>query len=82
MTRIIAALAAAAILVPAFAATDAEARRGKEHFVKDFQFDKPMNGYSGHSGNYYCDFIKIPNRTCNASGQCKVTSWTLRQTCY
>lgn len=81
MTRFIIALAAAAIFVPGLVAHDAHAQRGKDHIVRDYKFDKPMNGYSGHAGAYYCDFIKIPNRTCTASG-CKITSWTLRQTCY
>lgn len=41
-----------------------------------------MHGYSGHSGNYYCDYQRLPNRKCDASGQnCKIVSWTLQQIC-
>lgn len=67
-------------------ATGAEARGGKEHFVQDYQFKKPMHGYSGRAGNYYCDYVRLPERRCmvTAGGQerCKVVGWTLRQTCY
>jgi hypothetical protein len=44
-----------------------------------------MHGYSGHSGNYYCDYQRLPNRTCvvKADGieKCKVVGWTLREMC-
>lgn len=66
-------------------ATGAEARGGKPHFVQDYQFSKPMHGYSGRSGEFYCDYVRLPNRKCVVSGgreSCKVVSWTLRQTCY
>lgn len=74
--------AAALALVPSLYVTTAEAGRGKDMYVRDYQFDKPMNGYSGHAGAYYCDYVKLPNRKCTADGQCKIVSWTLRQTCY
>jgi hypothetical protein len=61
----------------------AQARGGKEHFVQDYTFKQPMNGFSGRQGNYYCDFVKLPNRQCDVSGNnCRIVSWTLRQTCY
>lgn len=66
-------------------ATAANARGGKEVFVQDYQFAKPMHGYSGHSGNYYCDYQRLPNRKCrvNANGteSCKIVGWTLREMC-
>jgi hypothetical protein len=59
--------------------------RGKEVFVQTYQFSKPMHGYSGRSGNYYCDYQRLPNRKCfvNANGHesCKIVSWTLREMC-
>lgn len=85
MTRTIrnAALALAAVLVPLTLVSGAEARGGKEHFVQDYTFKQPMNGFSGRQGNYYCDYVKLPNRQCDANGNnCKIISWTLRQTCY
>lgn len=64
------------------AAPTAEARKGKDHFVKDYKFKKPMHGYSGHSGNYYCDYQRLPIRKCKSNGKCKVVGWKLRQSCY
>jgi hypothetical protein len=44
-----------------------------------------MHGYSGYSGNYYCDYQRLPNRKCflNANGaeSCKIVGWTLREMC-
>lgn len=80
------AVTAAAATTAMIGATGAEARGGKEHFVQDYQFAKPMHGYSGRAGNYYCDYVRLPDRRCTvtAGGQerCKVVGWTLRQTCY
>ncbi len=57
----------------------------KEFFVQDYNFSKPMHGYSGHSGNYYCDYQRLPNRKCvvnaNGSESCKIVGWTLREMC-
>ena len=86
MTRTVrnAALALAALAAPIAMTAAAEAGgRSKEHFVQDYTFKKPMNGYSGRQGEYYCDYIKLPNRVCDANGNnCRIASWTLRQTCY
>lgn len=83
---IVAGAIAAAALIPLFSATTAEARGGKEYFVQTYQFDRPMHGYSGRAGNYYCDYQRLPNRVCEftASGQerCTIKGWTLRQHCY
>ena len=57
--------------------------RGKDFYVEEYQFKKPMNGYTGRQGNYWCDYVKVPNRKCDSKGNnCKIVSWTLRQTCY
>ena len=76
---ILAAVAGAAL----FAATGAEAGgRGRQIFEQDYHFEKPMHGYSGHAGNYYCDYQRLPERKCDANGQnCKVVGWTLRELC-
>lgn len=68
-----------------FTGSPAEARGGKDVYVQTYQFSKPMHGYSGRSGNYYCDYQRLPNRKCfvSASGHetCKIVSWTLREMC-
>lgn len=57
----------------------------KEVFIQDYNFSKPMHGYSGHSGNYYCDYQRLPTRKCvtnaNGSESCKIVGWTLREMC-
>lgn len=76
-------IALVAVLAPLAMIDGAQARGGKEHFVQDYTFKKPMNGFSGRQGDYYCDYVKLPNRVCDANGNnCKIVSWTLRQTCY
>lgn len=80
------ALAIAAGFAALASASAANARGGaKEVFVQDYQFAKPMHGYSGHSGNYYCDYQRLPNRKCsiNANGteSCRIVGWTLREMC-
>ena len=81
------AIAAATFASAAFlAGAPAEARGGKGVFVQEYKFDKPMHGYSGHSGNYYCDYQRLPVRKCSVdrSGNehCTIVSWTLRQMCH
>jgi hypothetical protein len=82
------ALAAAALAIAASLTghTAAEARGGKEYFVQNYTFDKPMHGYSGRAGNYMCDYQRLPNRVCvmdkNGNEKCSIKSWTLRQHCY
>ena len=68
------------------ASTSAEAGgRGKEFFVQDYKFDKPMHGYSGQSGSYYCDYQRLPDRKCkvdkSGNEHCAIVGWTLRQMC-
>jgi hypothetical protein len=58
---------------------------GKEVFIEEYKFDKPMHGYSGHSGNYYCDYQRLPTRKCtvdrSGNESCVITGWTLREMC-
>lgn len=65
--------------------TPAEARKGKEVYIQDYNFDRPMHGYSGHKGAFYCDYQRLPKRRCTYSGgreRCKIVGWTLRQMCH
>ena len=56
--------------------------KGRELYLETYSFSKPMHGYSGHAGNSYCDYQRLPVRKCDASGQnCKIVSWTLQQIC-
>lgn len=76
-----AALSAAALV----SASAANAGGGaKEVFVQDYKFAKPMHGYSGHSGNYFCDYQRLPDRKCVVVGgveRCTIVGWTLREMC-
>lgn len=55
---------------------------GRQIFEQDYHFSKPMHGYSGHAGNYYCDYQRLPERKCDANGQnCRIVGWTLRELC-
>lgn len=78
-TSALAVLAAAALLFPLIASSDADAKGGKEYFAQTYQFDKPMNGYQGFSGAYHCSYVKTPKTVCVA-GKCKRV-WELLQTC-
>lgn len=72
-------LAALAISTAAYAGGD------KEYFTQDYKFKKPMHGYSGHAGAYFCDYQRYPDRKCTVIGgveKCKIVGWTLRQHCY
>jgi len=42
-----------AILVSAIAPA-AFAKGGKDFYSQDYNFDRPMKGYEGQAGNYYC----------------------------
>lgn len=79
-TAILGAILAAGLAPGAFA------KGGKEFYVQDYQFDRPMSGYEGRAGNYYCSYQRLPNRVCtvdaNGNEHCKVQGWTLRQHCY
>jgi hypothetical protein len=77
---------AASALAGVLSTTAAEARGGKEFFSEDYQFDRPMSGFEGKAGNYYCSYQRLPNRVCtydaNGNEKCKIKGWTLRQYCY
>ncbi|MEI9900165.1 MAG: hypothetical protein WDN31_08595 [Hyphomicrobium sp.] len=60
-TAILGALVAAAF------APAALARGGKDFYSQDYQFDRPMKGYEGQAGNYYCSYQRLPNRVCATS---------------
>ena len=83
LTQTFALAAAIAVTAAAFTVTPADARgSGRQTFEQDYHFDKPMHGYSGHAGNYYCDYQRLPERKCDSRGQnCKITGWTLRELC-
>ena len=76
----------AVALTPMLTSSDAEAKSSKHRFTQDYKVDGPQHGFSGRHGDYYCDYIRIPNRVCNMTSngteKCKVKGWTLRQTCY
>lgn len=69
-------------LVPILAGSPADAK-GKHRgvYIQEYTFNQPMDGLEGHEGGGFCSFQRIPNRKCNAIGQCKIVSWTLRQIC-
>lgn len=69
----------------AISTASAFAGDGKEVFVQDYRFKKPMHGYSGHAGNYYCDYQRLPERKCvmtSRGEKCKIVGWTLREMCH
>jgi len=76
-------------LLASFATYDpAEARRsrGKDVIEKHYITDRPVRGFSGFAGGYYCDYRRVPNRQCTvlADGResCRIVNWTLTQACY
>lgn len=77
--------AVAAVVTSALVSVSAaNAGSGKEFFVQDYKFKQSMHGYSGHSGNYFCDYQRLPDRKCtlvNGVERCKIVGWTLRQMC-
>ncbi len=79
------AAAVAALAGASFATTAANAGGGKGVYVETYSSRKPLHGYSGQSGNYYCDYQRLPQRKCviNANGteSCKIVGWTLREMC-
>ena len=81
------AIAAAAIATAALVTgTSAQAGGGKGVYVEDYKFATPMHGYSGHSGAYYCDYQRLPDRKCSVDGSgrehCVIVGWTLREMCH
>ncbi len=79
------ATVAGAALIPGSAAL--AGGKGKDVFVQDYTFAKPMHGFSGHAaGGYYCDYQRLPNRKCSVdkggNERCVIVSWTLREMCH
>jgi len=69
-----------------FISDSAEAKRGgRGYYVKQFDVDKPLHGYEGHTWQgYYCSYKRLPKRVCNWNGNtesCKIVGWTLEQSC-
>ena len=74
---LILALAAGVIgAVPAEAGS-----RSKEFFAQTYVMQKPMHGFEGRAGDYYCSYVRIPVHKM-INGRMKVVSWTLQQHCY
>ena len=91
MRALICAAAAAAVIAPMIASTQAEAKRGGSyHYSERFDTRYPEHGYQGFvgAGKYkaYCSYRREPKRRCfiTRSGRerCKVFGWTLIQNCY
>jgi len=78
--------ALAAVLVGALSPAVLARGGGKEFYSQDYGFDRPMKGYEGQAGNYYCSYQRLPNRICatdsRGNEKCQVKGWTLRQYCY
>ena len=81
------ALAIGTSLAALLVAPAAEARRYvKPYYSETYDFDRPVRGYEGWvAPDYYCSYKRYPKRVCrsNARGKetCRVTGWTLEQTC-
>ncbi|MFV0297954.1 MAG: hypothetical protein ACK5JT_17755 [Hyphomicrobiaceae bacterium] len=54
-------------------------------YYREYKSKRPLRGHEGFYGPgpnlRYCSYMRIPNRKCDKRG-CRVTSWTLQQTCY
>lgn len=66
---------------------EAEAKRGgRGHYVQQYDVDRPLHGYEGHTfRGYYCSYKRLPKRVCTPTGygseKCKIVGWTLEQSC-
>ena len=81
-TALMLGVAASSMLI----SDQAEAKRGgKGYYVKQYDLDRPLHGYEGHTWRgYYCSYKRFPKRVCNYTGDtetCKVVGWTLEQSC-
>jgi hypothetical protein len=71
-----------ALAAGAFATVPAEAGgRGKEFYSQTYVLDRPLHGYEGRAGDYYCSYVRIPVHKV-VNGRMKVVAWTLQQNCY
>ena len=55
--------------------------RGKEYFSQTYVTKKPLHGFEGRAGDYYCSYVRIPVHKM-INGRMKVVAWTLQQHCY
>ena len=88
MVRVICGLVALGLLMPLTAQAKG---KGSQYYEWQTESAGPMHGYSGWAGigngrrSLYCDYIRVPNRECvtlkSGKESCRVTSWTLKQTC-
>lgn len=75
-------LIAAAVLAIASSGNAEAGGRGKEYFSETYTFSKPMKGFEGRAGDYYCSYVKTPVRKCDVYGNnCKIVAWELEQHC-
>ncbi|MCB1505100.1 MAG: hypothetical protein KDJ47_09000 [Hyphomicrobiaceae bacterium] len=83
-TALMLGVAASTMLV---SSGDAEAKRGgKGYYVQQYDVDRPLHGYEGHTfQGYYCSYKRFPKRVCTPTGnggeRCKIVGWTLEQSC-
>lgn len=55
--------------------------RGKEYYSQTYVTGRPLHGYEGRAGDYYCSYVRIPVHKM-INGRMKVVAWTLEQHCY
>ena len=60
----------------------AEAKKGKEFYSETYRTKKPLHGFEGRVGDYYCSYHRVPVHKVNKQGRMKVVGWELRQHCY
>lgn len=76
----------ATLAVCSLTASPADARGGRDYYLQDYKFEKPMHGFEGRAaGGYFCSYQRLPNRVCtvvNGAEKCTIKGWTLRQHCY
>lgn len=75
-------------MAPLLTAGKAEARRYlKEYYSETYDTGRrPARGYEGFLfPDYYCSYKRFPKRECRTDRRgnetCRVTGWTLEQTC-
>ena len=70
-----------------YVTSEAEARRGvKPYYWRTYEFKRPVRGYEGWvAPGYYCSYKRYPRRVCTygrgGKERCRITGWTLEQTC-
>ena len=74
------ALASGMIWLAAPSMAEAQSRGSRT-----YESQRAQKGFEGWVSNgrrtFYCSYWRAPNRTCDRGG-CRVTSWTLHQSCY